>query len=123
MYLTDNFYFYFQSYSTRLLSACWWLFCTIILVLYIVSLGSAVNKINRNSEPDLNWFIRSEEATLAALNHGATATLLKVWEYQCDQVLPVKSSPTFYKGCPKRFSPKNFLTLPNLVTLRTTIFK
>jgi hypothetical protein len=71
--------FLFQSLSTRFLSAFWWLFCTIILVLYIVSLGSSVlNQMNRKSEPDLNWLIRSEETKLVALHNGATAALLKV---------------------------------------------
>jgi hypothetical protein len=34
--------------------------------------------MNRKSEPDLNWLIRSEETKLVALHNGATAALLKV---------------------------------------------
>ena len=69
----------FQAFSTRSLTAIWWLFCTILLVLYIVSLGTSIlNQINRKQDLDLNWFIQNEQSRLVALKHGATASLLKV---------------------------------------------
>ena len=62
------------------MAASWWIFCLSILVLFIASLATGIiGRINRNPQPDLNWFLQSDEAKLSALNHGATGAILKVW--------------------------------------------
>jgi hypothetical protein len=73
------FFLIFQSLSARSLTAVWWLFCTILLVLYIVSLGTSIlTQVNRKQDLDANWFIYNEQARLVSLKHGATVSLLKV---------------------------------------------
>ena len=75
------------------MSGSWWIFCLTILVLFIVSLATGIiGRINRNTQPDLNWFLQSDESKLSALNHGATGAILKVGRELWRHVLALLST-------------------------------
>ena len=72
---------FLQSFSTRFLSAFWWLFCLIIVFIYVISLKSLIFPDQENSQ---SHFITIEELLedpdfkFIVYPQGATQYLLQV---------------------------------------------
>ena len=75
------FIFFLQSFSTRFLSAFWWLFCLVIVFIYVISLKSLIFPHEENSQSHfitIEELLEDEDFKFIVYPQGATHYLLQV---------------------------------------------
>ena len=73
---------YFQSLSARLLTAFWWLFCLVIVLIYVISLknlifgGDSGNKFSANHH--IEDLLENDNFKFVVYPQGSSQNLLEV---------------------------------------------
>ena len=73
-------HFYLQSFSTRFLSAFWWLFCLVIVFIYVISLKSLIFPAENGATHlvSIQELLEDNDFKFLVYPQGATQYLLQV---------------------------------------------